>query len=252
MEIIDPKQKQEFEMKRQSPNQSGTDSGRLVAGLVILIIGLMWLLRKMGYYMPDWLFSWQMILIAVGIFVGSRNRFVPGPWLIPVAIGTIFLIDYWIPDFSLRYYFWPVILITVGAILILTAGGKSMFRKRRSSAPGIVSGADTIDSNTVFGSEERVITSKNFRGGEINCVFGSTVCNLADADITGTVLLEVNQVFGNTDLIIPSAWTVRLESSSVLGSIEDARHFIKEKADDSRVLVVKGSAVFGSITIKSY
>lgn len=252
MEIIDPKQKQEFEMRRQQSHPSGPDSGRLVAGLVILIIGLMWLFRKMGYYLPDWLFSWQMILIAVGVFVGSRNRFIPGPWLIPVAIGTIFLIDYWIPDFSLRYYFWPVILITAGVILIITAGGKNLFRKRKSGSSGIVSDADTIDSSTVFGSEERMIMSRNFRGGEINCVFGNTVCNLSDADISGTVKLEVNQVFGNSELIIPSNWTVRLESSSVLGSIEDARHFIKEKADASKVLVVKGSAVFGSITIKSY
>ncbi len=252
MEIIDPKQKQEFEMRKQQSQVSGTDTGRLVAGLVVLTIGIMWLLRKMGFYLPEWLFSWQMILIAVGIFVGSRNRFVPGPWLIPVAIGTIFLIDYWIPDFSLRYYFLPIILITAGVILIFTAGSRNIFRKRKSNPSGLVSDADTIDSNTVFGSEERVIMSKNFRGGEITCIFGSTDCNLSEADISGTVLMEVNQVFGSTELIIPSTWTVRLESSSVFGSIEDARHFIKDKADPSKILVVKGSAVFGSITIKSY
>jgi predicted membrane protein len=230
MEIIDPKQKQEFESRRQQSSAVSTDSGRLVAGLVILTIGVMWMLRKMGYYLPDWLFSWQMILIVVGIFVGSRNSFVPGPWLIPVAIGTIFLVDYWLPDFSLRYYFWPIILITAGVILIFTA----------------------IDSNVVFGSEERMMTSKNFKGGEINCVFGSTECNLSDADISGTVVLEVNQVFGNTELIVPASWTVKLESSSVMGSIEDARHFTKDKADSSKILVIKGSAVLGSITIKSY
>jgi predicted membrane protein len=252
MEIIDPKQKQEFESRRQQSSAVSTDSGRLVAGLVILTIGVMWMLRKMGYYLPDWLFSWQMILIVVGIFVGSRNSFVPGPWLIPVAIGTIFLVDYWLPDFSLRYYFWPIILITAGVILIFTAGSRKMFRKRRARNTGNLSDSDTIDSNVVFGSEERMMTSKNFKGGEINCVFGSTECNLSDADISGTVVLEVNQVFGNTELIVPASWTVKLESSSVMGSIEDARHFTKDKADSSKILVIKGSAVLGSITIKSY
>ena len=57
MEIIDPKQKQEYELNRNPSKGSGSDSGRMVAGLVILAIGIMWLLRKLGYYLPEWLFS---------------------------------------------------------------------------------------------------------------------------------------------------------------------------------------------------
>ena len=95
MEIIDPKQKQEFEERRLTSNSGiqSDSSGRVLAGLILLAIGAMLIARKMGFYFPDWLFSWEMLLIAIGSFVGAKNNFRLGGWLVPIFIGVLFLFE---------------------------------------------------------------------------------------------------------------------------------------------------------------
>ena len=56
--------------------------------------------EQVGADLPYWLFSWPMILIALGLYIGARHSFRQWGWLIPVAIGTIFLLDDIIPDIN--------------------------------------------------------------------------------------------------------------------------------------------------------
>ncbi|MBL0342628.1 MAG: hypothetical protein IPP71_18090 [Bacteroidetes bacterium] len=68
MEIIDPEQKKTFEERRLNQEPLQNDStGRIMAGLIVILIGGLLLARKMGVYFPEWLFSWQMLII------GNRN-----------------------------------------------------------------------------------------------------------------------------------------------------------------------------------
>jgi hypothetical protein len=39
-----------------------------------------------------------MFLIALGVYIGARHSFRHWPWLIPVTIGTMFLVDDMLPD----------------------------------------------------------------------------------------------------------------------------------------------------------
>ena len=43
--------------------------------------------------MPDWMFSWQFLLIVIGIFSGLAHAFRGPGWLIMILIGTFFLMD---------------------------------------------------------------------------------------------------------------------------------------------------------------
>ena len=61
MEIIDPKQKQEFEQKYQQrevvpPNPMG----RVLAGIIIMLVGGLLLARTMGIYFPDWFMHFKL------------------------------------------------------------------------------------------------------------------------------------------------------------------------------------------------
>jgi len=73
----------------------------------------------MGFPLPDWLFSWHVLLVAIGIFIGLRHNFRGGAWFILIAIGGIYLIQDFNPDYNLHRYIWPGILILVGLIFIL-------------------------------------------------------------------------------------------------------------------------------------
>lgn len=259
MEIIDPKQKQEFEERRLTSNSGiqSDSSGRVLAGLILLAIGAMLIARKMGFYFPDWLFSWEMLLIAIGSFIGAKNNFRLGGWLVPIFIGVLFLFEELIPDLNLRPYFWPIILILIGGIMIATAGKKKRWNSERRSrgwASGKItqSNEELMESVAVFGGIKKNVISKNFRGGEAVTIFGGTEINLSQADLEGQIELEIVQIFGGTKIILPPHWVVKSEMVSIFGGIEDKRVVQKDTADFNKTLVLKGVSIMGSIDIRSF
>lgn len=232
---------------------SGTS--HIWAGVFILLIGIALLLP-----LPDWVISWQMFLIAMGMFIGIRHSFRGGAWLILILIGGIFLFRDLYPEITFERYILPGILILLGLFFIMRPK-----RKRRAFCGGYDSPAeenepgtntaytseDFVDSTSIFGGVKKNIMSKNFRGGDIVNIFGGSEINLGQADIQGTVELEVTQIFGGTKLFVPSNWEVKPEMMAVLGGIEDKRN-LTTNPNPGKVLVLKGTSIFGGIEIRNF
>lgn len=233
-------------------------SGRVLGGMVIVIVGVVLLIHKMGVMMPDWLFTWPMLLIVIGTYAGAKHRFRSFGWMIPIAIGAIFLLENAIPDLYLQPFFWPVLIIVVGMIMIFKP--RRSFDKhhrwahmRRYAEGKEDFGVDGIDAVAIFGGVSKKVISKNFKGGEVTSVFGGTDINFMQADINGTVVLEANQVFGGTKLIVPSNWKIQTdEIVAIFGGVEDKTVQASDAIDHNKVLVIRGVTVFGGIEIKSY
>jgi predicted membrane protein len=261
MEIINEDQKNE----KNEPMKNWENShnrGKLMGGLILIIIGSIFLLKELGTPIPHWIFTWKMLIIVIGIFSGFKQNFEPGGWIIPIIIGAAFLIQDFIPDFRISHFFWPIIIIAIGLIMI--------FKPKRSqrkwekyqdwnnqkdwhNTASYSSSQDDIEANAIFGSVKKNIISKNFTGGEVNVIFGGCEINLMQAEINGKVTLEMNQIFGGTKLIVPAHWEIRSELTAILGSVEDKRPQVaKFENVNSPVLVLRGAAIFGGIDIKSY
>lgn len=93
--------------------------GRIWAGLFLLLVGGVLLLDQMGFPLPDELFHWHVLLIALGLFIGFRHNFRGGGWLIMIVIGGIFFAKDYYPDVHIDRYIWPGVLILVGLLIIL-------------------------------------------------------------------------------------------------------------------------------------
>src|SRR5260221_9279977 len=94
-------------------------SGRSFAGLVLVIVGGALLSRQLGVDVPYWLFSPGTGLIALGLFLGGRRAFKPGPWLILIMIGGSMLLNAFYPEISIWNYAWPMAIILFGLWMIL-------------------------------------------------------------------------------------------------------------------------------------
>jgi predicted membrane protein len=103
----------------------------------------------------------------------------------------------------------------------------------------------------ILGGVKKNVLSKNVTGGEIVTFLGGSQINLTQADIRGRVEFEVTQIFGGTKLIVPSHWDISTEMVAVLGGIEDKRSH-NPHIDKSKLLVIKGTSIFGGIEIQSY
>jgi predicted membrane protein len=236
--------------------------GKVVGGIIIVLVGALFLAREMGVIMPPWLLSWKVLLIVAGLFVGIKHAFRNWGWMIPVIIGGVFLMQDIYPQFVISNYFWPLAIIVFGLIIIFKPrrkwrdyewkGGSGKHWKAYTPGQTIASD-DFLEINSVFGSVQKNIISKDFKGGEINVVFGGAEINLSQAELTGASTLEVNIVFGGTKLIVPPHWEIKSELTAVMGGVEDKRMARKEfSTEETKILVLKGDVVFGGLEIRSF
>lgn len=252
-------------------SSQSTRSGRFFAGFVIIMVGAALLIRQTGFIdLPYWLFSWKMLLIVIGIFIGAKSSFHNIGWVFPFFIGLFFLMEDFFPGLPLRHYLWPLIIIAAGVFTMFGPIGQN-FRnrslrqeRRRQNLPeddagmaggtaGVASHEEYIDSVSVFGSVKKNIITKDFKGGEIVTIFGGAEFNMAHADINGEVTLEVVQLFGGTRIIIPPHWEVKSELAAIFSSVEDKRPIQHDRNYESKKrLVLKGTSIFGGIDIISY
>lgn len=112
-----------------TPPEFKFKSGRVMGGVVVLIVGLVLLAQKAGANMPAWLFTWPMIIVAAGVFAGAKDRFRDWGWLIPVAVGVIFLLHESFDGYS-WHNLWPVMIIIAGVTMILNAGRRNRRGRR--------------------------------------------------------------------------------------------------------------------------
>jgi predicted membrane protein len=231
-------------------------SGRAMAGLILVVIGGVLLARQIGFDIPYWITTWEVLLIGIGLFLGARKNFRPDVWLVPVFIGFAFLIDDFYPDVSLNHYIWPLVIIFFGVYMIL----KPKRSKKKWDADweqwaqktGQTTDSDNwIDITNVFGGSKRKMVSKDFKGGEITSVFGGSDIDLMQSDVNGKAVIDITMVFGGAKLLVPANWKVRSEIVCIFGGVEDKRPQSQD-VSESRTLVLTGTVIFGGVDIKSY
>ena len=245
------------------------EANRVVAGLILVAVGVVFLLRNMGFALPYWLFSWPVILILVGIYSGFKHNFRNNTWIILIAIGGFFLVDRFTPDLRLAHTFWPLVIIGVGVLFILRPKNNMWLNNKEmwdidkwknkkewaneSSASTEPDSSDYLNINSVFSGIKRSMLSKNFQGGNIKAVFGGVDIDLSQADINGEVMIRLDVAFGGIKLVLPPHWMLKNEIEGLFHGVEDKRNFNAAGCiNPEKILVLKGSVVFGGVDIRSY
>jgi len=239
-----------MENTEKQPVRNGLKKKSLVFGLLVLALGLTWLMRNFGILSEnvwDHIFSWQMLLIAIGVINISNDSSRVFGWIL-ISIGGFFLLsDIYDWPTSFRNVFWPALLILIGLVLIF--GSSRIFQRRHFS---ISQGEDFIEEVSIFSGRERFIDSQAFRGGKIVSIFGGSKLDLTGAQLApGEIEIENVSIFGGSTLIVPSDWNVKVEVFNIFGGYADKR-VRGGKVDFNKVVTVKGVAIFGGGEIRSY
>ncbi|MVN90034.1 LiaF transmembrane domain-containing protein [Mucilaginibacter aquatilis] len=271
-------------------NQPRNNNGRPIAGLILLGVGAMLLLRQFDFfYFPGWIFSFPSLLIVIGLFQGAKDNFKkPWPFAL-ILIGFVFLSRHILPWFDLRDFFFPLAIIGIGFWLIAKRKSPKPWDKKKDqffdkqpvfteadyvvrpegetatepgtteqepsqqgqSAYSYIKGDDVLDIVSVFGGVKRTVLSKAFKGGEIVNIFGGAEVDFTRADIQGPVVVEITQLFGGTKLLVPPHWQVVSDVSSVFAGVDDKRFGNATQSSD-KILYLKGISVFAGIDIRSF
>jgi len=187
------------------------------------------------------------------MYIGARQSFRIGGWIIPVLVGVAFLIPDEFLDYNMRHLFWPIVIIAFGVFMIIRPR-KSRWGQgfNAGSSTEDTNAGDYLDSSVVFGGINRNIISKNFKGGKIDTMFGGTDLNMTQADFTGTITIDFNITFGGAKIVVPPQWNIKNEITAILGGVEDKRPIVQNADQGSKLLILRGTVMFGGVEIKSY
>jgi len=226
-------------------------------GLVVLVIGLLILLKQLGFndLIPIRSF-WPYILIVIGLIIGVKSGFRSSAPFILILIGAAHAI----PAFHFtmgdtvvysRKLVMPLVLIGAGVFFLYISRKK----KFNYPGPGIqTSNKDFVTMDVMFGGSKEIVTSKNLTGSDISAVFGGAELNFSQADTAQDVIyFNVRTVFGGCEIILPPHWEVKNEMFVALGSAEDQRMMRQpDTSSEKKTVVRKGVSMFGRVEIQAY
>ena len=241
-----------------SPRKEG--HGALIAATAIIIIGILFLGRNLGFINHGVLrvvISWQMLLIFLGAVALTKRNNTGGAILI--GVGLFFIVPrltgagmIWAATW------WPLLLIIVGAILIvrfILPGSQSRQSWRGhnfSSDVSYKSDKGFVDSEVAFGSVNHIVVDPVFKGARIRNSFGATILDLRRTSLEAEeTYIDVDCNFGGVEIYVPSSWKVHMQIKNFLGGTEDKRYVAGESFSDSRRLVLRGNVSFGGVEVKS-
>jgi predicted membrane protein len=230
-----------------------THQGRIFWGLMLIILGVLFLLDQLGEIDFGEIVSvyWPVIFIVIGlsILIGSGFRGA-GSGLFFILFGAFFLLMRLEILHRSLWHYWPVFIIAAGLwILLRPALEKGATPAEKKTLDGSVI-ADDLDVSAVFSGLKRRIESPAFKGGKAEVVLGSLDLDLTGAGPAGgEAVLYLSAVLGSIVVRVPRDWQVVIDGSPLLGSIDDKRR-PAAPAEKKVTLRVKGSAVLGSIEFK--
>ena len=165
-------------------------------------------------------------------------------------IGLIFVIDDWMRvDISI-WELWPLIFVFAGIHLI-----RRTVQKPAAGEPYSEQSADDgdrVEDIAVFSGGDKVVNTKNFKGGSLTAVFGGSNIDLTMSDIQQpSAEIEIFYMFGGSKIRVPKGWQVDMRVTNIFGGMSDKRLITDTLGDSPKRLVVKGLVIFGGAEISN-
>ncbi len=219
---------------------------RLIVGLGILTLGLLWTLDNLNIIesraITEW---WPAIIIAVGLvrFLDPRSSRI-GSFLITV-VGVLLLLDtldYADVDFGDLI---PIGIALLGGKLVLDALG----RRPGRSSDGNDDPASMINAFAIMAGIRRQSTATEFRGGDATAIMGGVEIDLRHAQIPPgeEAAIDAFAFWGGVEIIVPDHWRVVGNVMPLLGGFDDKT----ASRPTGPVLLVRGAAIMGAIVVKN-
>lgn len=263
------------------------NGSRFFFGFILLFIGLIMIFERSGilnWEIYDFLLSWKMLLVAIGAFVFfNGNR---GAGIIVMGVGVFFMLPDIFEDYEqIKRFFWPSLLLLVGATLIFgskrSLGSKNWNRhaynhKYSGSGSGgahteYTAGSegttettyrnegapvdnDFFDEFVIFGGREINLASSSLRGGRSTAIFGGSEVDLRKCEIAHDgCTIEVTTMFGGNVIKVPNDWTVLNKVTAIFGGYSDLR--VKDPSyspNPAKTIVISGVCIFGGTEVRNY
>lgn len=226
-------------------------------GLILIFIGVLFFGRNVGwidYSLFRILFSWQTLLLVIGVGLCLRGRFVGG--LVLIAVATYFLSPHinsmWAWDVQT---YWPLLIIFIGIVVLFKRPLRKRCRHHHKIATDTLYASQDgfVHSEVTFGAVKQIVVDPIFKGADIKTTFGSTLIDLRRTSLENPeTYIDVESTFSSIELFVPNTWMVVSKANADFGGIDDKRfHSGFIEIDNSRKVIIRGKLVFSGLEIKN-
>ena len=229
-----------------SPSARVLDLGRLLVGLTVVALGVLFLLDSAGALdadrvIGDW---WPLVILAAGLLtLLERPPSVVRGALLTGTGAVLLLFSTDLLEGNAWEYLWPA--------LVIAAGMAIAWRWRGRTIPSGVAAEDVVRATAMFGGPNLVSTAQRFRGAGLTAIFGGITLDLRGArPAPEGASINATVAFGGIDIIVPKGWRISARSTPIFGGLDDKTDHSERPAADAPMLHVDAVALFGGVDIK--
>lgn len=222
------------------------DLGRLLLGLTVVALGVLFLLDSAGTLDAGQAIDqyWPLLLVAAGLLtLAERPPSLIRGGLLTAGGALLLLFTADVVDRAAWDFVWPAFIILAGLVIVARWAGRSI--------PSGVSREDVIRATAVFGGPKLVSSAQHFEGAWLTAFFGGVTLDLRDArPAPDGASVNATVAFGGIDIIVPKGWRISVRSTPLFGGVEDKTDRSEPPAADAPTLHVDALTVFGGVAIK--
>lgn len=219
---------------------------RILWGVVLVLLGIIWGLNATGVTNIDIFFDgWWTFFIIVPSFISFFDKKEKGKWgsLLWFVVGILlFLSCQNIIDFDIIWKLLiPIAIVLFGLSLIFKNPDKDGVREK----------VEKLDEKkheylTVSFGEQVINKSGDFKGANLDAVFGSLELDLTDAKLGKETIIKASSIFAGIKITLPEDIEVKFKSTPIFGGVSNTH----KQVDAKKVVYIDAVCIFGGIEIK--
>lgn len=221
---------------------------KVLWGLVFIAIGIIIGMNALGITSINIFFDgWWTLFIIIPCFIGLFENEKEGKVgnIIGMVIGVaLFLATREIISFEIiAKMILPLILVAIGLSMIFNETIKSKVAEKVKE--GKKNGLESIVAT--FAEQKVKKDDEEFKGANLDAVFGSIVLDLKKANIEKEAVIKASSIFGGIEIIVPTDVNIKVKSTPIFGGVSNKTTNSKE---NQKTIYIESFCMFGGVDIK--
>ena len=221
----------------------------IIWGIILIIIGIILGGNSLGLFNIEIFFDgWWTLFIIIPSFIGlitDDDKTGNAVWMV---IGLLLLAG--ANDIINFDVIWklivPVIIVIFGLSLIFKDTFNSNVSKSIKKLNSKINKDDGV--NATFSSQNIKLDEEEFKGTNLNAIFGGIKLDLRNAIIKDDIVINACSVFGGIDILVPDGYKIKIKSNSLFGGVSNNKR--NKNTEKAKTIFIDASCLFGGVTIK--
>ena len=137
----------------------------------------------------------------------------------------------------------PGIFVIIGLSIIFNEGikGKIADKVKEGKKNGLE------DITATFGGQKTVKDNEEFKGANLDAVFGAVELDLRKANIEKEAVIKASAIFGGIEIYVPQDVNVKVKATPIFGGVSNKT---SSNENNQKTIYIEAFCMFGGVDIK--